>query len=68
MDIKDEYPDVTVHLTLCNAAITEGTPQKLEHKDIRWITVEEIQQCDFCPADKAMLRKLSAIKTQKRGK
>ena len=68
MDVIYEYPDVTVHLALFNATITEGTPQKLEHKDIRWITVEEIQQYDFCPADKAMLRKLSAIKTQKRGK
>ena len=68
MDVVHEYPDLTVHLTLFNAAITEGTPQKLEHKDIRWITVEEIQQCDFCPADKALIRKLSAIKTQKRGK
>lgn len=36
---------------LFNAIVAEGTPQKLEHNDIRWITVEEIPQYAFCPAD-----------------
>ena len=35
MDVVHEYPDITVHLTLFNAAIAEGIPQKLEHNDIR---------------------------------
>ena len=51
-----QYPDITVHLTLFNAAILEGTPQKLEHNDIRWITPEEIPQYNFCPADKDILK------------
>ena len=42
MDVVYEYPDLLVHLTLFNAAIVKGTPQKLEHNDIRWITVDEI--------------------------
>ena len=58
MDVVHEYPDLTVHLTLFNAAIAEGTPQKLEHHDIRWITVDEIPQYDFCPADETILRRL----------
>ena len=37
MDVTHEYPDLTVHLTLFNATIAEGEPQKLEHNDIRWI-------------------------------
>ncbi len=53
-----EYPDITVHLTLFNAAIAKGTPQKLEHNDIRWITPEEIPQYDFCPADIEIVAKL----------
>ena len=42
MDVIHEYPDLTVHLTLFHATIREGTPQKLEHNDIRWIMVDEI--------------------------
>lgn len=61
MDVTHEYPDLVVHLTLFNAAIAEGTPQKLEHNDIRWITIDEIPQYDFCPADEAILSRLSTI-------
>ena len=42
MDVVHEYPDLTVHLTLFNAIIDEGKPQKLEHNDIKWITPSEI--------------------------
>ena len=59
MDVVHEYPDLTVHLTLFNATIAEGEPQKLEHNDIRWITVDEIQGYDFCPADEEILKKLT---------
>ena len=58
MDVTHEYPDITVHLTLFNAVITEGIPQKLEHNDIRFITVDEIPQYDFCPADVEILAKI----------
>lgn len=58
MDVVHEYPDITVHLTLFNAIIAEGIPQKLEHNDIKWITPAEIQQYDFCPADKEILAKI----------
>ena len=55
MDVVHEYPDITVHLTLFNAAISKGIPQKLEHNDIQWITVEEIDSYNFCPADEEIL-------------
>lgn len=58
MDVVHEYPDLTVHLTLFNAIITEGTPRKIEHNDIRWITVDEIDQLMFCPADEVILERL----------
>lgn len=61
MDVIHEYPDITVHLTLFNAVIGAGVPQKLEHNDIRWITAGEIDQYDFCPADKEILDKLKEI-------
>ncbi len=58
MELTHQYPDLTVHLTLFHASIQEGTPQMLEHNDIRWITVEEIDQYLFCPADEEILQKL----------
>ncbi len=58
MDVTHEYPDITVHLTLFNAVITNGIPQKLEHNDIRFITVDEIPQYEFCPADVEILSKI----------
>ena len=58
MDVVHEYPDMTVHLTLFNAAIASGVPKLLEHNDIRWITADEIPAYDFCPADEEILRKL----------
>lgn len=57
-EVLHEYPDITVRLTLFSARIREGTPQKLEHNDLRWITPEEIPQYPFCPADTEILEKL----------
>lgn len=58
MDVTHEYPDLTVHLTLFNAEIAEGVPQMLEHNDIRWITVDEIDDYSSCPADETILTRI----------
>ena len=58
MDVTHEYPDIVVHLTLFNATISEGEPQKIEHNDIKWITPSEIPNYDFCPADEEILVKI----------
>ena len=58
MDVIHEYPDITVHLTLFNATIAEGEPQKLEHNDIQWISPSEISNFKFCPADEEILNKI----------
>ena len=55
MDVILEYLDLIVHLTLFNATIAEGIPQKLEHNDIQWITPSEIPNYEFCPADEEIL-------------
>lgn len=60
MDVVHEYPDINVHLTLFNAIIAEGVPQKLEHNDIRWISPAEIPDYDFCPADEEILMQIAA--------
>ena len=58
MEVLHNYPDLLVQLTLFHAKIAKGEPQMLEHNDIRWITVEEIPNFDFCPADEDILKKL----------
>lgn len=66
MEVDHQYPDLTVHLTLFHAGILEGIPQRLEHRDIRWITAEEIDQYEFCPADEAILERLRGGEGQKK--
>ncbi len=52
MDVTHDYPELTVHLTLYEAEIARGEVRRIEHNDIRWITVQEIDDYDFCPADR----------------
>ena len=60
-ELTHVYPDLTVHLTLFHAAIPEGEPRKLEHNDLRWITVGEMDDSPFCPADETILQKLREV-------
>ncbi|MBQ2973873.1 MAG: (deoxy)nucleoside triphosphate pyrophosphohydrolase [Clostridia bacterium] len=60
MEVDHEYPDITIHLTLFNAEISEGIPRKLEHNDIRCISPCEIPEYEFCPADDEILKKILA--------
>mgnify|MGYP002731166929 FL=1 len=55
MELVHEYPDMTVELTVFNASIESGEITLLEHNDAKWITPDEIEQYDFCPADKDIL-------------
>lgn len=61
MDITHQYTDITVHLTLFNATIAAGEPQRLEHNDIQWITSSEIPNYEFCPADEEILKKIAVF-------
>ena len=57
-ELVHEYPDLTIRLTLYEARILQGTLQKREHADIRFITPAEIDDYEFCPADREILAKL----------
>lgn len=59
-EVDHVYPDLTIHLTLLNAAITRGEPTLLEHNAIAWIPPEEIDRYEFCPADVDILKLLKA--------
>lgn len=67
MDVIHEYPDLTVHLSLFNAEISQGTIQLIEHVDARWVHPQDIPQYEFCPADKDILARITE-NTQQRKK
>ena len=58
MEVVHEYPDLTVHLILYNAVISQGTIQLFEHVDARWVSPAEIPEYEFCPADKDILARI----------
>ena len=58
MDVTHEYPDLTVHLTLYEAEIEKGEPRMIEHHDLKWVTVGEMDELEFCPADQVFLEEL----------
>lgn len=60
-EVTHRYPDITIHLTLFHADLPQGEPQPLEHNALRWITVDEIDQLDFCPADLDILTALRQL-------
>ena len=54
-DIIYEYPDRTVHLHFYLCEIVSGTPDNKEHNALAWITPDEVEQYEFCPADRKMI-------------
>lgn len=57
--VEHEYPDVTIGLSLFEAKLDDGQEIKLlEHSDAKWITADEIDKYEFCPADKGILAKI----------
>ncbi|MDR1051634.1 MAG: (deoxy)nucleoside triphosphate pyrophosphohydrolase [Deltaproteobacteria bacterium] len=58
METVHAYPDKEVKITFLAAAVTRGTPRNLIHLDCRWVSVESLDQYDFCPADRKMVGRL----------
>lgn len=58
METEYQYPEIKIKLALYKAQIKSGRLQKLEHEDIRWISVDEAESYDFCPADRAFIKEL----------
>ena len=55
------YPDLTVELTVYEAAIREGELTALEHNGLRFLLPEEVGELEFCPADRDVLEKIKTI-------
>lgn len=61
MEVEHVYPDITVRLTLFNCKLLSKEIKLLEHNASAWLTTKEIDDYDFCPADKEILEKLKSI-------
>lgn len=58
MDLIHAYPDLTVHLHLIPCRIVKGEPKKIEHSDIRWVSLDEADKFDLCPADRKFIERM----------
>jgi 8-oxo-dGTP diphosphatase len=57
--VVHEYPEKTIRLTLIECKTKNGSvPQALEHPEIRWVTIDQMRDIDFCPADRELVEKL----------
>lgn len=61
-EVTHNYDDFSIHLTLYNAHILSGIPEKIEHNDIKWITANDVNKYEFCPADKDIIDKIINFK------
>ena len=50
-DTTYEYENVIVRLETYMASIKEGTPEVLEHAEVRWVPKAKLLELDFAPAD-----------------
>ena len=61
MEVEHVYPDITVRLTLFNCKLVSKEIKLLEHNASAWLTTKEIDDYDFCPADKEILEKICEV-------
>lgn len=66
-DVFDEvvykYPDREISITFFNAEILEGKLIPAVHEQIKWASLKELSEYDFCPADREVVRRLSEKQT-----
>lgn len=56
------YPDVEVCLTVYEAPLQGQAPQLLEHLAFAWVTPDEADRYDLCPADRQITEQLKKRK------
>lgn len=57
--VVHHYDDVDVNLAIYLATLKDGEiVRKLEHNDIKWIDVKDIDEFEFCPADVDVISKI----------
>lgn len=61
IDIIDhDYPDFHLHMFCYWATVTDGHLMLLEHEDARWLDEESLETVEWLPADRGLLKRISA--------
>lgn len=55
---KYHYDYAAVHLLAYLVHLEKGKPEPTSHAEYRWVSVDELDQYDFAPADKALVEKI----------
>ena len=58
ISVDYQYPDIAIHMTVYRAHVIEGIPTLIEHNDLKWISLSEAKDYEFCPADIHVVNKL----------
>ncbi|TKI01412.1 (deoxy)nucleoside triphosphate pyrophosphohydrolase [Bacillus cereus] len=49
--VEHEYENIIVHLVTYKASIKSGIPKALEHSELRWISIDDLKELNWAPAD-----------------
>jgi len=55
---RHEYDKVIVELSTFQSTIVSGEPQALEHAELRWVPVKQLDSLDWAPADIPAVKKI----------
>ncbi|MGM9988176.1 MAG: (deoxy)nucleoside triphosphate pyrophosphohydrolase [Bacillaceae bacterium] len=50
-DVIHEYDNIIVHLMTYEASIVSGVVKPVEHSEVVWLHIEELEQLQWAPAD-----------------
>ncbi len=64
MEMTYTYPAIgELHFDTYWASCNQPVPTQLEaHERIAWVSLNELERYDFCPADKPLVQKLKSLK------
>lgn len=57
-EVFHKYPDTSINLSFFKAHIKQGVPKLIEHNALKWITTDQLDELDFCPADRPITERL----------
>lgn len=50
-EVEHEYADIIVHLTTYKSFIDSGVPEAIEHRELKWININNLIKLKWAPAD-----------------
>lgn len=63
-ELNDEfcysYPQKNIHFRFYQAKIVTGVPCRRVHSQVIWVAKKNLNEYEFCPADKQLVARLSA--------